>query len=440
MTSTSTGRSLQLSSQTVAIGCLAAFLLVFHLLANAFTPYGYFRDELYYLACSHRLAAGYVDHPPLSVWLLALVRTGLGDSLVALRLVPALALSGTVVMAGLMVQHLKGGIWAIVLAGLAVALAPIFLAMGTYYSMNSLDILLWSAAAHGVLRIVDDPAPRRWVALGVILGLGLLNKVGFLWFGAGLLVGLLLTPLRKQFATPWPYIAAGIAFFFFLPFVVWNVQNDFAHLEFMRNAVLNKYGGITRADFLSGAALMMSPAAAPVWVAGLFYYFRDAQGRKYQVLGIIFLATLLVLLVNGHSKPEYLAPAFPMLLAGGGVAGAGAGRPAKTLTVGAHRRCLIVVSSLALAPLVVPLLPPPAYVSYATAIGFQGPIAKAKPRPNCRSSLPTCTAGKRWPPTCRQSIAPYPRPNGSKHWYTLITTARPPRWSTTAGSTNSLPR
>ena len=340
-------------------------------------PTATFGMSYYYLACSHRLAAGYVDHPPLSVWLLALVRTGLGNSLFALRLVPALALSGTVVMVGLMVQHLKGGTWAIVLAGLTVALAPIFLAMGTYYSMNSLDILLWSAAAYGVLRIVDDPAPRRWVALGVILGLGLLNKVGFLWFGAGLLVGLLLTPLRKQFAAPWPYVAAGIAFFFFLPFVVWNVQNDFAHLEFMRNAVLNKYGGITRADFLSGAALMMSPAAAPVWVAGLFYYFRDAQGRKYQVLGIIFLATLLILLVNGHSKPEYLAPAFPMLLAGGGVA-------LERVAQRRHLRwvptvvALLLISSLALAPLVVPLLPPPAHVSYATAIGFQGPNSEGK--------------------------------------------------------------
>ena len=35
----------------------------------------YFRDEFYYLACSHRLAWGYVDHPPLSVAILWLCVT-----------------------------------------------------------------------------------------------------------------------------------------------------------------------------------------------------------------------------------------------------------------------------------------------------------------------------------------------------------------------------
>lgn len=371
-----TYRSASLSS-TTAIGGSAAFLLLFHLLANAFTPYGYFRDELYYLACSHRLALGYVDHPPLSVWLLALVRTLIGDSLFAIRLVPALALSGTVVMTGLMVRQMKGGNWAIILGGLSVILAPIFLAMGTFYSMNSLDILLWSAAAYAVLRVVDDPTPRRWVVLGLLMGVGLLNKVGFLWFGTGLLAGLLLTPLRAQLTTPWPYVAAGIAFLLFSPFVVWNVQNDFAHLEFMRNAVLNKYGGISRSDFLSGAVLMMNPVAVAVWVAGLYYYFASAEGRTYRVLGIIFLATFLILVVNGHSKSEYLAPAFPMLLAGGGVALERLAQRRRWRWVPATITVLLM-PIIAVAPLVVPLLPPADYVNYAATVGVSTPNSEGK--------------------------------------------------------------
>ena len=42
---------------------LAAFKLVVQL--SFVTAYGYFRDELYYLACARHLAWGYVDHPPL---------------------------------------------------------------------------------------------------------------------------------------------------------------------------------------------------------------------------------------------------------------------------------------------------------------------------------------------------------------------------------------
>ncbi len=355
------------SSERVVLACLAGGLLLFHLFANAFTSYGYFRDELYYLACSNHLAWGYVDHPPLSVFVLAVTRWLLGDSLFAIRLVPALALSGTVTITGLMVLRMKGSRWAIVLAGLSVVLAPIFLGMGTYYSMNSLDILLWSVAGYLVLGLINTPTPRRWIVLGVVMGLALLNKVGFLWFGTGLLAGLLLTPLRQQLRTPWPYIAGGIAFFFFLPFVVWNMQHDYAHLEFMRNAVMNKYGGISRADFLQGIGLIMNPATLPISLAGLYYYFLNPHGRYYGTLGVIFLTTLLILLVNGHSKSEYLAPAFPMLWAGGGVMleRIAVRQSWRWLPVAAT---ILLVPTLALAPLAVPLLPPATFVDYATAM------------------------------------------------------------------------
>ena len=357
------------ASRNIALTGLAGFLFLFHLLANTFTPYGYFRDELYYLACSRHLAWGYVDHPPLSVFVLTLTRELLGDSLLAIRLIPALALSGTVVFTGLMVQQMKGTTWAVVLAGLSVMLAPIFLAMGTYYSMNSLDILLWSVAGYVVLRIADAATLRRWVVLGMVMGLALLNKVGFLWFGAGLLAGLLFTPLRQQLRTPGPYVAGGIAFVCFTPFIIWNMQHDWAHLEFMQNAVQHKYGGIRRADFMLGVVLMMNPATVPVWLSGLYYYFGTAHGQRYRILGFIFLMTLLILFINGHSKSEYLAAAFPMLLAGGGVgleriATRKQGRWLPVAITG------MLIPTIALVPLAVPLLSPIAYMDYAAALGF----------------------------------------------------------------------
>jgi len=52
--------------------------------------YGLFRDEFYYLACAKHLDWGYVDHPPLSIVVLAAVRGLLGDSLLVVRLAPAL--------------------------------------------------------------------------------------------------------------------------------------------------------------------------------------------------------------------------------------------------------------------------------------------------------------------------------------------------------------
>src|SRR5262245_51264004 len=92
------------------------------LLGLSITQYGYFRDELYYLASTDHLAWGYVEHPPLSIAVLALVRAALGDSLPALRLVPALAGAATVLLTGRMAGRLGGGAFAQGLAALAAAL------------------------------------------------------------------------------------------------------------------------------------------------------------------------------------------------------------------------------------------------------------------------------------------------------------------------------
>ncbi len=68
---------------------LAAFKLLLHLLVAQ--KYGYMQDELYFLACSEHIDWGYVDHPPLIVFVAKVVRMLIGDSLLALRLLPAIA-------------------------------------------------------------------------------------------------------------------------------------------------------------------------------------------------------------------------------------------------------------------------------------------------------------------------------------------------------------
>ncbi len=117
---------------------LAFAVLVVHLLVNPFGAYGYFRDELYYIACSDRLAAGYVDQPPFSIFVLALNRVLFGDSLFALRLPAAFASAVTVFFTGMMARELGGNRFAQVLMALAVIVSPIYLGFCSIFSMNAL--------------------------------------------------------------------------------------------------------------------------------------------------------------------------------------------------------------------------------------------------------------------------------------------------------------
>src|SRR5512140_3338628 len=61
--------------------------------------FGYFRDELYFIACSEHLDFGYVDHPPLAIAILWVNRLLLGDSLSVMRFLPSVAGAVVVLLA-----------------------------------------------------------------------------------------------------------------------------------------------------------------------------------------------------------------------------------------------------------------------------------------------------------------------------------------------------
>jgi hypothetical protein len=352
--------------------------LAFHLLVNAFGGYGIFRDEYYYIACSQRLAAGYVDQPPLAMFLMAAGRAVFGISQLGLRVLPALSHALTVLLGGLIARRLGGRRTAVSLTCIAVTLAPQIIGHTNIFQMNAFGYLFWGMAAYLLVLIVDRSRPGLWVLLGIVMGLGLLNKIDFLWFGVGLAGGLLLTDLRKHLATPWPYAAAGIALLIFSPFIIWNITHDFAHLEFIRNASAGKYSGLTRLDFLAGQAMNLNPVNMLLWVPGLLFLLFSREGRRYRVLGIIYAAAFAVLLANPHSKAEYLGPAYTMLFAAGGVAverWASRGRRGRGWAV-ASLGVLSVLTSLLIMPLAVPVLPVETFVKYQAALGMEPSTAE----------------------------------------------------------------
>ena len=365
MTETTTRRG------TVTLICaFAAAKLLFHLTVNLFAGYEIFRDELYYLACADHLAWGYVDQPPLSIFLLAAVRAVLGESLFALRLVPALAGAGVVLLTGLLARELGGERLAVALSATGAMVSGANLAFSSIWSMNVFDLLLIALAAYLLTRLIKTGEPRLWIALGATLGLGLLNKVGVLWVGLGVFAGLVATGERRWLNTPWPWAGGALAAVLFLPYVLWNAAHDWAHLEFIENAVTGKYSGLSAWSFLSGQALIQNPTTLPLWLGGLIWLLFAPGGRRFRLLGIVWVTACLVLIANGHSKAEYLASTYAMLFAAGGVAWEGI-LPRRRSIHGTSIRgvaLVVVASGAALAPLVTPMLPVETYIRYSRAL------------------------------------------------------------------------
>lgn len=363
------------SSPLLVTGCFAVFSLLLHFLFNG--RYGYNIDEYYYIACSEHPALGYVDHPPLSIAILAFWRTLFNDSLFALRFLPAVAGSLTILLTGMLVREFGGGRFAQAVACLGVLISPLFLFMFNVYSMNAFDVLIWTASVYLFVRIMKSDSRRLWIRLGAVLGLGLLNKIDVLWLGLGLLLALLFTEQKKWLKTRWPYIAAGIAFALFLPHIIWQIQNGWPTLEFMQNARIVKYHDVSRFDFIVGQFLIQHPFAAPIWIAGLasllFYRLRG-----YRAVGIIWLTAFLILLVSGRSKPEYLGPAFPMILAAGGVAIEIYSRQKTWMWFRPAAIGALVINGMISAPFTIPLLPVDSFIRYSQALGMRIESAEKK--------------------------------------------------------------
>ncbi len=330
--------------------------------------YGFFRDELYYLACSRHLAWGYVDQPPLIALIAWMVRATLGDSMMALRMLPALAGAFEVALAALIARELGGRKAAQGLAALATLVAPGLLATQSFFSMNAFEPLFWMGCAFLVIRIVKTGDQRLWIGFGVLAGFGLENKHSMLIFGAGVAAGLILTPQRKVFSSPWIWMGGAIAFLLFLPNLLWNIQHHFPFVELQMN--IRRSGrdvALSPLVFFGQEILGMNLLALPVWLGGLWFFFVSPAGKPFRALGWAWIFAVGVI-VTVSPRVYYLFPAFPILFAAGGV----------FWESRAHwRRYVwpigIAASAIVGAPFAIPVLSPENYIRYSKALHFGPP-------------------------------------------------------------------
>ncbi len=344
--------------------------MLVHLLTNG--RYGYFRDELYYIACARHLDFGYIDQPPLSILLLRLSEAFLGDSLFAVRLLPAAAGAVTVALTGVIARELGGRTWAIALACAASLCALFNLAVGNFFSMNAFEPLFWTACIYILVRVVNSGSPTLWLWLGALLGLSLENKHSTVFFAAGIFVALLLTPERAHFSKKWIWLGGIIAFAMALPNILWEARHHWPTYELLSNiAHSNKNVGLSSTQFIAQQIVLMNPATLPLWIAGLLWVFGSRDGGRYRAIGIIYLVTLAEFLLL-HGKSYYLAPAYPMLFAAGGVAIERAFATRDKWLKSVLLAAILIAGGL-FAPLALPILPPAKLVEYMRAIHLEPP-------------------------------------------------------------------
>src|SRR5580704_2137538 len=345
------------------------------------TRYGYFRDALYYLACSEHLDWGYVDQPPLIAVLAWVARHTFGTSLRALLLWPALAGCARIFLMAAFARELGAKRFGIALTAVLAAVPPVWIATDHQFAMNTFEALFWTGCAFVLLRMIRTGDVRLWVAFGAIGGLGLENKYSMGFFAAALLLGLALTPQRKLLWTPWLLAGGGVALLIFLPNLLWNIHHHWPFLELMRNIrASGRDVVLPPLKYLGQQSLMMAPQTLPFWLAGLGFYFLSRRAAAFRMFGWAFVLTIAFFMLM-HGKDYYSAPAYPMVLAAGAVMREDffesprfSARPKLVARLQGAIFAVVIVVSLLVALLVLPVMSIEKYVAFQKWIGIEPPV------------------------------------------------------------------
>ena len=365
------------------IWVIALAKLLFHIYFN--NRYGYFRDEFDYIACANHLAWGFVDQPPLVPFMARISLLVLGDSLRAIRFLPALASSLLVVQTAFIAREFGGHRFALLLSAITIVVAPQYLSNASLLGTNCLEPNLWMGCAYFAILAVNRNDPRYWLWFGIIAGLGLQEKYSIALFGFGIVIGLLLCAQRRFFLNRWIWLGGLAAFLIFLPNLLWNLHYDWPFVQLMRNIRADGRDVVLPAgQYFFQQTLLVNPLTAPIWVTGLFALLISERFKPFRFLGWSYLVCYSAFFTL-HGKNYYLAPIYPMLLAAGAVMidSALAGPRLKWLKPAIA--VLLLVNGAYLMPIVVPVLPPEAFINYMKYLPFKLPVME---HAHARATLP----------------------------------------------------
>lgn len=335
------------------MGSIAAAKLGLHLALAA--RYGFHRDEFYYLACGRRPDWGYVDHPPLAPLVARGVEMLFGPDLLALRAVPALLGAGIVLLAALMARELGGRARAQIFAAAAVLATPGFLITNHFFQTVTFDQFAWALGAWLALRALRRDAPRGWLAVGAVAGVGLLAKHTVALFGGGLALGLLLAGRWRHLRSPWLWAGGALALAIAAPNLLWQQAHGWPTAEFVRNNNARTAEEFSPPLLLAVQGAFLGVAVLPLFAAGVARGF-GAAGRVMRPLAWLWLTVTVALLLLG-GKPYYAASAWPPILAAGGVAAAAWTERRGWRRAGIWLPLVLVLGAVPVSWIVLPVLP-----------------------------------------------------------------------------------
>jgi hypothetical protein len=267
-------------------------------------------DESYYWEWSRRLAGSYFDHPGAIAHLISAGTAIAGVTPLGVRLGAVVAGWATAICLVLLARRLSDEAGAL-RAAVIITCMPLA-AAGLVLATPDAPLLLSAAAALLFLDLaIAAPIGSRralgwWLAAGVALGAGLDSKYNAVLLPLGVLLALLVyAPLRRQLATPAPYLAALLALMIFAPAIVWNASHDWVSFRFQLSHGLGAGHGsaLLRETSLLGSQLGLVSPILFVLLAVTVCRALVRGAPRYALLASVAATTFLFFCWSALSRP-----------------------------------------------------------------------------------------------------------------------------------------
>jgi len=290
--------------------------LQFLLRLGSLSNYGFHQDELLYMALGDHLAWGFKETPPFIALVGWLSKNIIGDSVFAMRLIPALCSALIVYFTGRLTIALGGKWFAVLLACCGIAFSSAFLASGALFIPQVFDELCWILLAYSLIKYHQTQRSNYLLLLGLILGIGLMVKYSIALYAIALLIGLLCHPTQRRLLLHrYFWYGIAIACSISLPNLYWQYKHDFAVFKHYQELKETQLIYIKPLDFLVQQVLA-NGLGLVLWLLGLGALIFNKYFKDYRFLGIAFLLVMLCLLIL-KGKPYYGFGAYPPLFAAG---------------------------------------------------------------------------------------------------------------------------
>jgi 4-amino-4-deoxy-L-arabinose transferase-like glycosyltransferase len=254
-------------------------------------------DEAYYWLQSKEWVLSTLDHPPLSLWFIKLGTLIFGDTNLGVRVPFIISFLLTQILIIKSVQMTAREPRALFFAILAPEAMLFFAHLVILAGPDGAMLLCLTLMLYALIKLEVTGEQNLWMVAGLAAGLAALAKYAAIFYAPAVLAFVFINRRnRKYLTTPYPWLAASLAFFVFSPVLIWNAMNDFISFKFQGDRLIAEgFKLITFFDFLGMELVLVGFLLLPLLIWGAIWATLRAMPEKSGILILLGLAVLVPL-------------------------------------------------------------------------------------------------------------------------------------------------